>query len=49
VERLTIDILYGDREGGQRMISRFGLIPVGDGQWLTAVSHHWNLDRPDPR
>jgi hypothetical protein len=48
-EYLTVDILYGDAEGGQRMISRFSLIPVGDEEWLAAVSRHWNLDRPDPR
>ena len=45
----TIDILYGDGEGGQRMISRFAVAPAGDDAWITAVSHHWNLDRPDPR
>jgi hypothetical protein len=46
---LTLDLLYGDHEGGQRTISRFALIPVGDDRWLASVSRHWNLDRPDPR
>jgi hypothetical protein len=46
---MTIDLLYGDHEGGQRTISRFVLLPVGEDQWLTAVSRHWNLDRSDPR
>ena len=48
---LTIDILYGDYEGGQGMISRFTMRPVGgdDVRWLTQVGHHWNIDRPDPR
>ena len=45
----TIDLLYGDGEGGQRMISRFLVTPVRDDAWLTAVSHHWHLDRADPR
>jgi hypothetical protein len=46
---MTVDLLYGDHEGGQRMISRFALIPKGDGGWLASVSRHWNLDRADPR
>jgi hypothetical protein len=47
---LTVDVLYGDHEGGQRAVSRFQLRPVGDeGRWLVSVVHHWNLDRPDPR
>jgi hypothetical protein len=45
----TIDVLYGDFEGGQRSISRFSLLPVGEAGWLTAVGRHWNLDRPQPR
>jgi hypothetical protein len=47
--RITIDLLYGDHEGGQRTISRFAILPTGDGSWLTVVSRHWNLDRADPR
>jgi len=47
--QMTIDLLYGDHEGGQRTISRFALMPRDDGQWLTSVSLHWNLDRADPR
>lgn len=45
---MTVDLLYGDQEGGQRIISRFSLIARPGGQWLAAVSRHWNLDRPDP-
>jgi len=45
----TVDLLYGDAEGGQRVISRFAVIPVGEGRWLATVARHWNLDRPDPR
>jgi hypothetical protein len=46
---ITIDLLYGDHEGGQRTITRFALLPSSDGGWLTSVSRHWNLDRSDPR
>jgi hypothetical protein len=47
---LTIDVLYSDFEGGQRMTSRFTIERVGDnGRWLAGVGHHWNWDRPDPR
>jgi hypothetical protein len=48
-QQFTIDLLYSDFEGGQRMISRFSLIPTDDGGWLSAVSRHWSLDRPEPR
>jgi hypothetical protein len=46
---LTVEVLYGDHEGGQRAITRFGMIPHGDERWIAIVSRHWNLDRPDPR
>ena len=48
----TIDVLYGDHEGGQRTITRFGMFPRRDGdetKWFPSVARHWNLDRPDPR
>lgn len=48
----TIDVLYGDHEGGQRTITRFGVFPRRDGdvtRWFPSVARHWNLDRPDPR
>jgi hypothetical protein len=48
-QAVTVDLLYGDHEGGQRMISRFGLTPVPNGSWMAAVVRHWNLDRADPR
>jgi hypothetical protein len=48
-EPMTVDLLYGDVEGGQRVISRFALIPAGEDAWLSTVARHWNLDRPDPR
>jgi len=46
---VTIDLLYGDHEGGQRMISRFALSASPKGSWLAVVGRHWNLDRPNPR
>jgi hypothetical protein len=47
---ITVDVLYGDYEGGQRLISRFLMQARGDtGPWIVSVSRHWNLDRPDPR
>lgn len=46
---VTVDLLYGDHEGGQRTVSRFVLIQRDDGSRLAAVSRHWNLDRPEPR
>ena len=49
-ERLTIDVLYGDFEGGQRVVTRFGLTPLPDGDGYRAgVGRHWNVDRPEPR
>jgi hypothetical protein len=47
--QLTVDILYGDAYGGQRVVTRFGLQPAGNDGWLIAVNRHWNIDRPDPR
>jgi hypothetical protein len=46
---MTVDLLYGDHEGGQRTVSRFTLLPDHDSGWVVAVSRHWNLDRSDPR
>ena len=50
--RIGVDILYGDFEGGQRVISRFLLTPreAEDGvRWYSGVGRHWNVDRPEPR
>jgi len=51
---LSIDLLYGDNDGGQRVISRMMLRGVKRDQeqgrtWLGSVVRHWNVDRPDPR
>ena len=48
-DQMTIDVLYGDHEGGQRVITRFSIIPRGDDTWLLSAGRHWNVDRPDPR
>ena len=51
-QRIGVDILYGDFEGGQRVISRFMLTPreTEEGvRWYSGVGRHWNVDRPDPR
>ncbi|MDQ1585375.1 MAG: hypothetical protein QOJ90_2123 [Actinomycetota bacterium] len=47
--RIMIDLMYGDHQGSQRVISRFSLQPREDGSWLATVARHWNVDRPDPR
>ena len=51
-ETLTVDLMYGDHEGGQRTISRF-ILPKGeDGderQRLCRVVRHWVLEGVDPR
>ena len=52
---LTVDLLYGDNEGGQRVMSRMMLQRSSPGTtsdpatWIASVVRHWNLDRPDPR
>lgn len=55
---LSVDLLYGDHEGGQRTITRFYMIPrhspteeQDEEPWLrlSSVSRHWNIDRADPR
>ena len=47
--QMTVDILYGDADGGQRVVTRFGLQPARDDGWLISVNRHWNIDRPEPR
>jgi hypothetical protein len=51
---ITIDLLYGDHEGGQRTITRFYVSPRTHTQedpwlWTCGTARHWNLDRADPR
>jgi hypothetical protein len=53
-----IDLLYGDHEGGQRVITRFSVTPRTTpatspdddaSLWIASAVRHWNVDRPDPR
>jgi len=46
---ITVELLYGDQDGGQRTISRFVVLPASDDGWYCQVARHWNIDRPDPR
>ncbi|MFC0431755.1 hypothetical protein [Kutzneria buriramensis] len=48
-EPMTVDVLYGDHDGGQRTISRFVMVPRDDDGWLVSHARQWNLDRPEPR
>lgn len=48
-EPITVGLMYTDQVGGQRTITRFGLTPVGDEDWLASVTRHWYLDRGGPR
>jgi len=47
-ETLVLDLLYGDFEGGQRVITQFSLRQLTE-RWLTQATRHFNVDRPDPR
>ena len=47
-ESWTIEVLYGDAEGGQRMISRYAMLAREDG-WLASAGRHWYVDRDGPR
>jgi hypothetical protein len=47
---VLVDVLYGDYEGGQRTIARFGLARHGAGEAYRAeVVRYWNVDGEDPR
>jgi hypothetical protein len=48
-EPFSVDLLYGDQDGGQRTISRFMVIPASDDAWYTQAVKHWYVDRADPR
>jgi hypothetical protein len=45
----TVDILYGDQFGGQRMVTRFTLRPRAEGAYYATVGRHWHVDGPTPR
>jgi hypothetical protein len=46
---MSVDVLYSDLEGGQRLITRFAMLPAQDGAWLAAAGRHWTVDGVDPR
>jgi hypothetical protein len=51
---MSLDILYGDHEGGQRTITRLLLAPRMSADeepwlWQCSTGRHWNLDRAEPR
>jgi hypothetical protein len=48
-ESISIDLLYGDHEGGQHAVSRFVMLPTDDGRWLSNVVFHWTVESVDPR
>jgi hypothetical protein len=43
--RITVDLLYGDHEGGQPTITRFVLLPDDRGRWRGDVTRYWSVDR----
>jgi len=47
--RITIDLLYGDHEGGQPTITRFVLLPSEQHRWRCDVTRHWSLKSMDSR
>jgi len=47
-EPIFVELLYSDLAGGQRTISRFGLVPSGD-SFITNLNRHWYLDWDGPR
>jgi hypothetical protein len=47
-DSMGLTVLYGDWEGGQRVITLFTLRRTND-RWLTSTGRHFNVDRPDPR
>ena len=49
-EPLMVEVLYGDHEGGQRVITRFAMMPRSEGDgWIASAGRHWQIDRDDPR
>jgi hypothetical protein len=59
-EPWTVELLYGDHEGGQRTITRFTATqpppsmdadraPARGKAWIATMSRHWNIDGPAPR
>jgi hypothetical protein len=41
--RITVDVLYGDHEGGQPTMTRLVLLTDEGGAWRCDATRHWNL------
>ena len=41
------DVLYGDYEGGQRVVTRYGVIRNDEGEWRISTFRHAQIDRDD--
>lgn len=41
------DVLYGDYEGNQPVVTRYGVIRNGDGEWRISTFRHAQIDRDD--
>jgi hypothetical protein len=48
-EAISIELLYTDLVGGQRTVTRFGLLPGHEDTWYSSMSRHWHLDSDGPR
>jgi hypothetical protein len=49
-ERIVVDVLYTDHEGGQPSVTRYLINPRNDDKgWLCSAVRHYYFDRPNPR
>src|SRR4051794_11619787 len=48
-ERISIDLLSGAREGGQRTTTPPTFAPFDGGVWVPTVGRYWLIDREEPR
>jgi hypothetical protein len=46
--QVSCEVLYGDYEGGQRVLTRFGVRRIGE-EWQVVTIRHWQLDREEVR
>jgi hypothetical protein len=47
--RFAIDLLYSDSVGGQRAVTRFSIVAMGEDEWMAGVVRHWPIDGDGPR
>ena len=45
---ISVELLYGDYEGGQRVVSRYGIVREERG-WRVTTIRHWQIDRSEVR